>query len=119
MNLQIETRYKVLMDPQGWHIEGVAHVFGMHQEADFTVDWNGHFRGHDVIFRISIVVLIQSIEVLVGLADLIGVNGTERTVRTGITEIKRKLSGLYLNRHGTGSGRSEVEFGPGLDAKDP
>ena len=62
-------------------------------------------------------VRIEAKEVLCGLVDLFGMNGTELAIRTGIAEIKRELSGLRLHLYGIGGRRREIDTRPSLGAK--
>ena len=88
-----------LLDAQFRDIKRVAYVFGVHEQMDLPVHGNGHLCGYDIVLGILVVCGIQAIEVRVGLADLIRVQGAEGAIRTGIAEIKCKLSCLRLNLH--------------------
>src|SRR5271157_107306 len=114
MKLEIQSRHEILMNSQCWNIERVAHVFGVHHQPDFLVHRNGHLGGHDVISGIWIAVGIKAKEVLVGLADLVGVQRAELSVGPGIAEIEGELSGLDLNGQGVSTGRREVDIAPGF-----
>ena len=74
---------------------------------------------HDVIFGIRIMVHVQTEEVLAGLADHVGVNGAELSVRAGIAEIKGELSGLDLDRHGVRWGGVKYTFAQAFTPKTP
>src|SRR5579864_2325354 len=102
------------MNPQRRNVERMAHVLGVHQQADFTVNRNRHFGGYDVVFGILVVGSIETIEVRVGLTDLVWVNRAELSIGARIAEIERKLPGLNLNGQGVGAGRGEVDGSPGF-----
>ena len=71
---------------------------------DLAAHWDGHLCGHDVVFRIRIVIHVQTVEVLGRFADEVGVNWTQLSVRPRVTEVKGKLRPLNLNRHGVRTG---------------
>jgi hypothetical protein len=76
----------------------------VHQQVNFLVHRDRHFRGHDVVFGVLIVRGIDTEKVRVGLVDLVGMDGAELAIRAGVAEIKSKLSRLHLNRHGIAAG---------------
>src|ERR1700736_4837913 len=86
----------------------------MHQQVNLAVHRNGHLSGYDVVFGILVVSRIIPKDVGLGLVDLVGVKWPKVSVRTGIAEIKGKLSRLHLDWHGIGRGRSEIDTRPSL-----
>src|SRR5580704_13944691 len=60
---------------------------------------------------------VNSEKVRIRLADLVRVNRTEGSIRTGVTEVKCELASLSLNGHSIGRRRSEVDAGPSLGAE--
>jgi hypothetical protein len=89
----------------------------MHQQMDFVVYRNCHFRGHNVVFRVLVVGQIKAKKVRIRLADQRGMERAKLPVRTGIAEVKRKLPGLNLNRHGVSSRGCEIYTRPGPGTK--
>src|SRR5581483_1158467 len=85
---------------------------------NLAIHGDRHLRGHDVIFGSGIMVHIQPVKVLAGLADHVWMNGTELSVWTGITKVERELPRLDLDRQRIGRGRSEVHIRPRLYTKD-
>src|SRR5580704_18252660 len=96
----------------------MSDVLGVHEEVNFPVHRDGHFRGHDVVLRVSVVVSVNAIEVLVSFAEHFRMNSAESSVRAGITEVKSELSCLHLDRYRVGGGRCEINIRPSLDSKD-
>ena len=50
MKRQIQAGNKILLDTQFPDVEGVAEIFGMHQQVDLFIYRDRHFSGDDVIF---------------------------------------------------------------------
>src|ERR1700760_3187681 len=92
-------------------------VLRMHEQMNFFIYRNCHLGGHDVIFRIRIVGGVQAKKVLVGFADLVGMQGAEFSIWTGIAEVKSELPSLNLDRHGVSCWRSEILISPRLDSE--
>src|SRR5690349_10358495 len=113
VKLEIQSWHEILMNSQSRNIEGVADIFGVHQQTDFTVNRNGHFGAHDIVLGVRIVVGIETVEILVGLADHIGVNWTKCSIWPRIAEIECELPGLDLDGHGACTGLCEVDISPG------
>src|SRR5258708_25566641 len=59
---------------------------------NFAIHRNCQFSGNDVVFRSGIVSRIQAEKVGVGFADLIGMEGSESSIGTGIAEVEGKRS---------------------------
>src|SRR6185312_14583375 len=78
---------------------------------------DGHLCGDNVVLRIRIMGGIQPKEILVSLADHVGMSGTEFAIRPRVAKVKSKLTSLHLHRHGIGAGRLEVDIGPSLGAE--
>ena len=97
MNRDVQSGDEILLDAQFRDIERVAHILGMHEQVDLAVHGNRHLRGYDVVLGILIVRSIEAEEIRVGLADLVGVNWAELSIRAGIAEIKCELSRLHLD----------------------
>src|SRR5208282_3739891 len=108
---------EILLDAQLWHIERVANILGVHQQVDFLVHRDRHFRRHDIVFCVLIVRRVDTEEISISFVDLIGMNGAKLAIRAGIAKIESKLSRLHLNRYGIGGWRSEVYAGPRLHAE--
>ena len=68
-------------------------------------------------FGILIVGGVESEKIRVNLADLVGVQGAEPSIRAGVTEIKCELPGLHLDGQRIGRRRREVHTGPGFYSK--
>src|SRR5580704_11831146 len=117
VNRDIQARNKILLHPQFRNVEGMPHILGMHEQMNFAIHRNRHLRGYDVVFGILVVRGIKSEEVCVGLADLLRVKRPKLSIRPRISEVKRKLPGLHLNRQRVRRGRSEIHAGPRLYAK--
>src|SRR5580693_1920679 len=92
----------------------MSNVFGVHQQMNFTIHRDSKFGCDDVVFGILIVSGIESKEILVRLIDLVGVEGTEFSVGTGIAEIESELARLHLDRNRVGGGRREGDVSPSL-----
>src|SRR5258708_15383910 len=80
---------------------------------DLPVHGDGHFRGHDIVFGVRIVLRIEAEKILIALADVVGVNGSELSIRPRIAKVKRKLSSLHLDGQSIRGGGRETEAGPG------
>src|SRR5580658_1897142 len=117
MNREIQARDEILLDTQFGDVEGMAHVLRMHEQVDLAIDGDGHLSGNDVVFGSLVVRGIEPEEICVSLADLVGVNWAEDSVRTGIAEIKGELTGLDLDRQRISSRRGEIDAGPRLYAE--
>src|SRR5262249_34977814 len=89
----------------------------MHQQMNLLIDRYSHFRGHNVIFRIWIVVDIETKNILISLVNFVRMKRPKLPVRPWISKIKRKLSGLYLNRERVRAGWCEVDCRPRLLAE--
>src|SRR6202521_2184042 len=85
---------------------------------DFLVHWNSHLGGDDVVFRIRIMFGIETKEILRSFIDEFRVKGAERSIRTGITEVERELSGLDLDGHGVSRRRGEIYVRPCFHTED-
>jgi hypothetical protein len=81
MKRNIQSGHEILLDPQFGNVEGVPDVFRVHQQVDLPVHWNRHLGGHDIVFRILIVVV--SIPKKFALASLIWSGGSGRTFHPG------------------------------------
>ena len=64
---------------------------------NLAVHRNRHFRSHDIILRVGIVVGIQAEEILIGLADLVGMNGPELSIGTRVPKVEGELTRLDLD----------------------
>src|SRR5205085_9121892 len=89
----------------------------VHEQMNLAVDGHSHFGGDDIVLGVGIVVGVQAIEILIGLTDHVGMNGSKRSVRTGVAKVKSELSSLDLDRNRISAGRSEVGVRPGFHAK--
>ncbi len=114
MNRQIKAGHEILLDTQFGNKEGVPDILRMHEQMDFPVHGDGHFRGHDIVFGVRIVLRIEAEKILIALADVVGVNGSELSIRPRIAKVKRKLSSLHLDGQSIRGGWSEIDAGPGL-----
>src|SRR5216684_4772305 len=117
MNRDVQSGDEILLDAQFGNIERVSYILRMHEQVDLAVHWDGQFSGYDIVFGILVVRSIEAKEIRVSFTDLVGVKRAEPAIRTGVAEIKCKLSSLDLNRHRIGRGRSEIDAGPRLCAK--
>src|SRR5579872_343243 len=84
---------------------------------DLAVYWDGHLCGDNVILRIRIMGGVQPKEILVSLADHVGMSGTKFAIRPRVAEVEGKLTSLHLHRHGVSAGRLEIDIGPSLGAE--
>ena len=64
MHRKIQAGNKILLNAQLRHKERMPDILGVHQQVDFAVHRDGHFGGHDVVFRVRIVVRVQTKEIL-------------------------------------------------------
>src|SRR5271170_3255417 len=97
MKGEVQPRHKVLLNPEFANIEGMADVLRMHQEMNLSIYWNGELRRDDVIASFHIVSGIQTEIVLISFVNLVGMKRPKLSVRTRVSKIKSKLSGLCLN----------------------
>src|ERR1700733_7320827 len=81
---------------------------------DFFVYWNGELGGDNIVARLDVIGGIQTKKVGVAFIDLVGVYRTELSIRAGVAEVKRKLTGLHLNLQIVGLGSSKINTGPRL-----
>src|SRR5216683_6209072 len=93
----IQTGNKILLHPQLPHKKGMSNIFRMHEQMDFLVHGDRHLGGHDVVFGIRIMLGVETIEILRSLINELGVNGAQLSIRAGVAEIERELSGLNLD----------------------
>src|SRR5580704_3396407 len=96
----IQPRNKILLHPQLSYKKGMSHILRVHEQMDFLVDGDGHFRGHNVVFRRRIMVGVETIKILISLVDQFRMNRPKRSIRTRIAERESELSGLDLDRDG-------------------
>ncbi len=75
MQRKIQPGHEILLHPQLRHEKRVSDVFGVHEQMNLAIHWDGHLRGHNVVFRVLIVVLIKPKEILVGFVDQFGWSG--------------------------------------------
>src|SRR5580704_6798778 len=118
MERKIQSRNKILVHSQRGNVERMPEILGVHEQVDFFVDRDSHLSGYNVVLGIGIVVGIETKEILCAFVDQLGMSGAEFSIRTGITKIKRELSGLHLNRDGVSRGRREINLGPSLHSED-
>src|SRR5438445_5603128 len=96
----------------------MSNILRMHEQMDFLVHGNSHLSGHNVIFGIRIMFGIETKEILRSLTNELRVKGAERSIRTGIAEVERELSGLDLDGHGVSRRRGEIYVRPCLHSED-
>src|SRR5208282_298032 len=94
---EIQPRHKVLLNPQFADIEGMADVFGMHQEMNLSIYWNRELGGDDIVASLHVVRRIQAEIVLISFIDFVGMKRPKLSVRARVPKIKSKLPRLRLN----------------------
>ncbi len=100
MEREVQPGHKILLNSQLANIEGMSHVFRVHQQMNFAVYGNGHLRGDDVISRFHVIRGIQAEIVLISFIDFVWMKRAKLPVRSGISEIKCKLASLRLDLQG-------------------
>src|ERR1700693_79877 len=96
----------------------MSNILRMHEQMDFLVHGDRHLSGHDVVFGLRIICGVETKEILRSFIDEFRVKGAERSIRTGITEVERELSGLDLDGHGVSRRSGEIYVGPCLHSED-
>src|ERR1700674_2909010 len=114
----IQPGNKILLHPQLPHKKRMPNILRMHEQMNFLVHGNSHLSGHNVVFGIRIICGIEAKEILRSFIDEFRVKGAELSIRTGITEVERELSGLDLDGHGVSRRSGEIYVRPCLHAED-
>src|ERR1700692_2423085 len=83
----IQSRHKILLNPQLRHIERVPYILRMHQQVNLAIHRNRQFSGNDVVLRILLARGIETEEVRIRFADLFGMKRSECSIRSRIAEI--------------------------------
>src|SRR5437899_6164393 len=113
----IKHEHKILLTAQCTNVKRMAHVLFMHHQRNGLVHRNYQRRRNDVVARLHIIRGIEPKEVLVAFIDLVGMQWTKFSVRSGITKIKTKLLSLDLDRKSVSGSLLEVDLRPGIFAE--
>src|SRR5271154_2006088 len=117
MEREIQPWHKILLNPEFANIKGVSNVFCMHQEMNFSIDWDGHLRRDNVIASFHVICRIEPEVVLISFVNFVGMKRTKLSVRSRIPKIKSKLPRLGLNLQRVRFRRRKIHFGPSFLSK--